>query len=307
MNTPPSHGTRLREAVATATQPMIGVYDVFSATVAARQYRGLFLSGYGFAASYLGLPDIGFIAWTDMLAYVGRIRSVLPEHHLLVDIDDGYGDPDIAAHVVARMEQAGASGVVLEDQQRPRRCGHYDGKQLLPLEEYLKKLRACLEARDDLFIVARTDAKDPEEVERRVTAFARAGADAVLAEALPSLDRFRHLRSLIDVPLVCNQLAGGKTPPWSQAELSGVGVGLIIYSTPCLFAAQDAIQDALAELKENGGKIQQRPGDTTLPENTSLLVENWKRRVPLPPVETPTRSTATGCVSLACSPASPHP
>ena len=104
---------------------------MFSASIAARHFKGLFLSGFGFAASHYGLPDIGFIAWGDMVAYVQRVRTVLPRHHLLVDMDDGYGDADIACHVTRLLESVGASGVVIEDQRRPRRCGHFNGKQLL--------------------------------------------------------------------------------------------------------------------------------------------------------------------------------
>src|SRR3974377_2390527 len=93
------------------TMPFIGVYDAFSASVAARHYHGLFVSGFGFAASYYGLPDIGFIAWPDILAFVQRLRTILPAHYLLVDIDDGYGDPEIACHVVCSLESLGAFGV----------------------------------------------------------------------------------------------------------------------------------------------------------------------------------------------------
>jgi 2-methylisocitrate lyase-like PEP mutase family enzyme len=228
-------GERLRASVRQGIQPMLGIYDVFSATLAARHFDGLFLSGFGFAASHYGLPDLGFISWTDMLSFAERIRTVLPHHHLLVDIDDGYGDPEIAAHVVQRMEAAGVSGVVLEDQQRPRRCGHYDGKQILELPQYMAKLERVLATRKSMFIVARTDAKDPKEVFSRARAFADAGADAVLAEALPDLETFRRLKATLNVPLVCNQIGGGKTPPWSLSQLSPVGVGLVIYSTPCLF------------------------------------------------------------------------
>ena len=92
-----------------------------SASVAARHYDGLFVSGFGFAASYYGLPDIGAIAWPDMVSFVQRLRLAFPQHHLLVDIDDGYVDPEVACHVVAQLERIGASGVILEDQQRPRR------------------------------------------------------------------------------------------------------------------------------------------------------------------------------------------
>jgi 2-methylisocitrate lyase-like PEP mutase family enzyme len=94
--------------------PFIGVYDVFSATLAGRHFDSLFVSGFGFAASHYGLPDIGFITWTDIVDYVQRLRTVLPFHHLLVDIDDGYCDPEVACHVVSVLEAAGASGVVLE-------------------------------------------------------------------------------------------------------------------------------------------------------------------------------------------------
>src|SRR6476646_808955 len=158
----------------------LGVYDVFSASLAARHYEGIFISGFGFAASHYGLPDIGFISWTDMVAYVQRIRTVLPHHHLLVDIDDGYGDPEVACHVVSLLERAGASGVVMEDQKRPRKCGHFDGKQLMDIPDYVDKLEKVLATRRAMFVVARTDATDPEDIARRVLAFSNAGADAIL-------------------------------------------------------------------------------------------------------------------------------
>ena len=133
--------------------PFIGVYDVFSAALAGRHFDALFISGFGFAASHYGLPDIGFITWSDMVYYVQRIRTVLPQHHMLVDIDDGYCDPEVACHVVSILEASGASGVVLEDQKRPRRCGHFDGKQIMDLDEYLAKLKQVLATRRDLFVI----------------------------------------------------------------------------------------------------------------------------------------------------------
>lgn len=278
-----SAGDHLRAAVAAGAQPMIGVYDAFSATLAARQFEGLFLSGFSFAASHYGLPDRGFIAWTDMLAFAERVRALLPRHHLLVDIDDGYGDPEIVAHVVQRMEQAGVSGIVLEDQQRPRRCGHYEGKQILPLADYLEKLRAALAARRSLFIVARTDTQDAAEAATRIRAFADAGADAVLAEAVPSLDVLRQLRRAVSVPLACNQIAGGRTPAWSLAELSDAGVGIVIYSTPCLFAAQGAVEHAIDELKRAGGRLPVREGAVTLPRCTAALDANLRSDISIKP------------------------
>jgi 2-methylisocitrate lyase-like PEP mutase family enzyme len=110
--------------------PFIGVYDVFSASLAAETHEALFISGFGFSASHYGLPDAGFIAWPDLLDFVRRIRAVLPTQPLLVDMDDGYCDTAVACHVARSLEQVGAWGIVLEDQARPRRCGHMEGRQI---------------------------------------------------------------------------------------------------------------------------------------------------------------------------------
>ena len=134
--------------------PFIGVYDVFSATLAAETHEALFISGFGFSASHYGLPDSGFIAWSDLLDFVRRVRAVLPSQHLLVDMDDGNCDTGVACHVAKSLEVSGASGIILEDQARPRQCGHLNGKQILPLEDYLQKLKAVLACRSELFVAA---------------------------------------------------------------------------------------------------------------------------------------------------------
>jgi 2-methylisocitrate lyase-like PEP mutase family enzyme len=130
------YGDALRDEVHNDNiTPLIGIFDMYSASVAAQHYGGMFVSGFGFAASYYGLPDIGFIAWPDMVGFVQRLRLAFPQQHLLVDIDDGYVDPEVACHVVEHLERIGASGVILEEQTRPRRCGHITGKQIVPIEE----------------------------------------------------------------------------------------------------------------------------------------------------------------------------
>ncbi|MBK7326871.1 conserved hypothetical protein [Candidatus Propionivibrio aalborgensis] len=282
MNSPTSRtrlspGHRLRESMTnSALIPFIGVYDVFSATLAGRHFDSLFVSGFGFAASHYGLPDMGFITWTDIVAYVQRLRTVLPFHNLLVDIDDGYCDPEVACHVVSVLEAAGASGVVLEDQKRPRRCGHFEGKQIMDLDEYLAKLRAVLATRRDMVVIARTDASDLEDIARRVEAFSAAGADAVLVDGLTSLDVVRALSQRVDRPFCFNQIAGGKSPVCTQSELKDAGVSLVIYSTPCLFAAQAAIDEAMADLKARDGTLAgSRIG---VKDCTLLLAENQARR-----------------------------
>ncbi|MEW1698808.1 isocitrate lyase/PEP mutase family protein [Streptomyces sp. NPDC093249] len=252
-----SYGTKLRERIAApGTTPLIGVFDMYSASVAADHYDGMFVSGFGFSASYYGLPDVGFIAWPDMIGFVQRLRGAFPKQHLLVDIDDGYVDPEVACHVVEGLERIGASGVILEDQKRPRRCGHADGKQVLPLDEYLAKLEMVLATRRDMVVVARTDATDEEEILQRAKCLAATDADVVLVDGVRNVEWIKRIREVVgDKPLLFNQIAGGKSPRLSLAELSELGVDVAIYSTPCLFAAHQAMDSALTELKRADGRL----------------------------------------------------
>lgn len=275
-----NHPERLRTAIATeGTTPLIGVFDMFSASVSAQHYDGMFISGFGFAASHYGLPDIGFIAWPDIVAFVQRLRLAFPAQHLLVDIDDGYVDPETACHVVQQLEAIGASGVILEDQKRPRRCGHVDGKQVLPLEEYLDKLNMVLESRRDLVVVARTDATEESEILRRAKALAATDADVVLVDGVRSVDWIRKVRDVIgDKPLLFNQIAGGKSPRLSLSELGELGVDVAIYSTPCLFAAQSAMDQALTRLKEGDGRLPEFTSESIgVAECLGLLEQNISR------------------------------
>ena len=163
----------------------------------------------------------------------------------------------------------------MEDQLRPRRCGHVDGKQLLDLDQYLVKLEKVLAVRKDLFVIARTDAIEHEDIARRVHAFVEAGADAVLIDGMRNLHLIKKLKAVLDVPVMFNQIAGGKSPPYSLAELQGAGISLVNYSTPCLFAAQEAIETAIAELKQSCGKLQDNIG---IQECNSVLNANLRRR-----------------------------
>jgi 2-methylisocitrate lyase-like PEP mutase family enzyme len=260
--------------------PFIGVYDAFSASIAARRFDTLFLSGFSFAASHYGLPDIGFIAWSDLVAFVHRVRALLPRAHLLVDIDDGYGDPEVACHVVSLLEEAGACGVILEDQQRPRRCGHLDGKQILPLDQFVAKLDRVLATRRDMLVVARTDASDPAEIRRRARAFDAAGADAILVDGQGDFDLIRTLKAEVDRPLAFNQIAGGKSPRCSLPQLAAAGISLAIYSTPCLFAAQAAVASAIGCLEQTNGVLPEAAAGRSvgLKDCVGLLQENLAAR-----------------------------
>lgn len=252
--------------------PFIGVYDAFSASIAAKYYKGIFISGFGFTASHYGLPDIGFISWSDIVTFVQRVKILLPHHHILVDIDDGYVDTLVACHVVSLLESIGATGVIIEDQKRPRRCGDVDVKLLMDKDEFLDKLKQVLATCKDIFVVARTDASDTSEIITRAKAYAEAGADAILADGIKDLDMIRTLKNQVDKPLVFNQIAGGKSPECSLTELKEAGVSLVNYSTPCLFAAQTAIEEEMKLLIENDGWLQkQRVG---VPECNAHLHEN---------------------------------
>jgi 2-methylisocitrate lyase-like PEP mutase family enzyme len=143
---------------------------------------------------------------------------------------------------------------MLEDQARPRRCGHVDGKILLPLGEYLAKLNAVLDHRHSICVLARTDAAGTE-MYRRVEAIQKTDADAILVDGIESLEALRHVRTLTDKPVAFNQMAGGKSPRLSAAELRAEGVAVHIYSTPMLLAAQAAMQAAMSEIIDADGRL----------------------------------------------------
>jgi 2-methylisocitrate lyase-like PEP mutase family enzyme len=258
-----------------AMEPFLGVYDCFSATIAAPYSQNLFLSGFGFSASYYGLPDVGYVAWSDMVAAAWRIRQILPRHNLLVDIDDGFVDVSTACHVVRQLEAMGIAMVMLEDQARPRRCGHVAGKVLLPLPDYIEKLKAVLEARTEMLVLARTDASG-EEIFRRVEAMSATEADVLLVDGIVSVEMLARVRRSTHKPLLFNQIAGGKSPKLSVAELRELGVTLIQYSTPLLFAAQRAMGEALEDLFANGGMLptDRRQGDIGVADCVALLEGN---------------------------------
>ncbi len=264
--------------------PFIGVYDAFSASIAANYSENLFLSGFGFAASHYGLPDVGYIAWSDMVQAAWRIRQILPHHKLLVDVDDGYVDVSVACHVVSQLESMGVAMIMLEDQARPRRCGHFDGKLLLPLNAYLDKLEMVLEQRRELCVLARTDAAG-DEIYRRVEAISATRADVIMVDGVRSLETLSSLRSITDKPILFNQIAGGKSPRASLSEVRAAGAALSLYSTPCLFAAQAAINHTLSSIFDDDGRLPDtRNGNAVgIADCSALLQINMDRHVPASP------------------------
>jgi len=248
-----SAGEAFRERVRSGKiLPLCGIHDAFSALVAARHFEGVFLSGFGLAASLYGLPDIGYMNWRDMQDFAARVRLILPRAHILADIDDGFGEEVISANMINYMEAAGVSAVMFEDQKRPRRCGHFEGKQVLSVDQYLVKLRSALSARKSLFVIARTDSTDMDDAFNRARRYVDAGVDGIMIEAIHSLDIVNKLASEINVPIMVNQLHGGKSPNWTVSEMQEAGVDIVIYSTPTLFSAQLGMQKYLADLVATG-------------------------------------------------------
>ena len=245
---------RIREAVAEGAVLMPGVYDALTARIAARVgFEIVFISGYSVSAARLGEPDFGFLTQTEM-ADAARSVCKVSEAPVIVDADTGYGNPLNVIRTVHDLQDAGAAGVFLEDQVWPKKCGHMAGKQVVPTEDHAAKLRAAADARGerDLFIVARTDARQPLGLEaaiERCLAYREAGADALFVEAPLSVEELEQIAAALPGPLVANMIERGVTPHLTRAELEELGFNLIVCPLAALFAAARAAREILQELK----------------------------------------------------------
>jgi 2,3-dimethylmalate lyase len=249
---------KIRDALKTkGVLVMPGVYDCLSAKIASRAgFEVIFITGYSVSATYLGEPDFGLLTQTELVAASQRICSVTPLP-VIVDADTGYGNAVNVIRTVRELIRGGAAGMFLEDQIWPKRCGHMKGKQVIPLEEYLKKLRAAVDARgnDDFYIVARTDARQAlglEEAIRRGQAFKDAGADAVFIEAPNTKEEMREIGRNVPGPLVANMIERGVTPLMGPEELKELGFQLIVWPLGPLYASARALENVYSTLRRNG-------------------------------------------------------
>ncbi len=223
-----------------------GVFDLISARLADRTAaRALYLTGYGTVASYRGLPDAGIATYTDMLDRVAAIAHGIGKP-LIADGDTGYGGLLNVHHTVRGYERAGAAAIQLEDQQIPKKCGHTPNRAVIPTADMVRKIRVACDARSsrDFLIVARTDALSClglSEALRRGEAYATAGADVIFVEAPETLEQMSTIGASFDVPLLINQVHGGKTPILPPARLQALGFSVAIYPTTGLFAAAHAL------------------------------------------------------------------
>lgn len=255
-----SPGARLRERVESdEITVMPGSFDALSAKLVERAgFDAVFTSGFGLSASALGLPDMGFLDRTANMSEVREIaRSV--DVPLVADLDTGYGNALNVRRSVGEAIEAGAAGVILEDQEWPKRCGHMDEKRVVSTDEHVARIRAAADARDereeDLVIVGRTDARYTHGLEtaiERGRAYREAGADVVFVEAPESREEMERIASAFDAPTFANMIEGGKTPYLPPAELRAIGFDFVVYPVTTLFAATKGMQDALSTLAEEG-------------------------------------------------------
>ena len=230
-----SAGARFRAALK-AEKPLqvVGTINAYAARMAETVgFRAIYLSGGGVAANSLGVPDLGISTMEDVLTDVRRITDActLP---LLVDIDTGWGGAFNIARTIRQMIKAGAAAVHIEDQVRAKRCGHRPGKELVPAEEMVDRIKAAVDARTDqeFVIMARTDALAGEGLERaieRAQAYVAAGADMIFAEAVTEASMYTAFRQAVGVPILANITEFGKTPLFTREELAAAGVEIILY------------------------------------------------------------------------------
>ncbi len=254
-----TNATRIRKLIEGPDIVVLpGAHDVLSARLIEQAgFPVVFTTGFGLSATTLGMPDMGLLTATEALDRVRRIVDAVTIP-VVADMDTGYGNPLNVVRTVQECVNLGVGGIILEDQLWPKKCGHFEGKVVIPMEEHVEKLRAAIfaEGDGDLVIIARTDARAPhglEEAIRRGHAYAEAGADVVFIEAPQSIEELRTIAaSFDDVPLFANMIEGGKTPFLSAKELKDLGFKMVVYPLSGLFAATKAVQEMAQHLKATG-------------------------------------------------------
>ena len=250
--------TRLRELLAGPEMIVApGAYDGLSARLIAQAgFPVVYMTGFGTAASVLGQPDVGLLTMSEMVSRAAALASVVGDLPLIADADTGYGNPLNVRRTILEYERAGVAGVHIEDQVSPKKCGHMEDKQVIPMDEMVQKIRAAVDVRQDpdFVIIARTDANAVHGLEdaiRRGKAYHGAGADVIFIEAPRSIDELRSIaQAFPTMPLLFNWAESGKTPLLSLDEIRALGFKLVIFPVSLLFAATQSMLDLLAVLKQ---------------------------------------------------------
>jgi len=235
----------------------VGAHDVFTALIVEQAgFETVFIGGFGTSASLLGLPDLNFLTMTEMAGAVRRMaaRVSIP---VIADGDTGHGDLHNVQRTVEMFEQAGAAGILIEDQVSPKRCGHFSDKEVIPADEFLLKIKAALQARSnrDFAIFARTDARQKHglgEAIARVNRCCDAGADVAFVEAPESPNELEEIPRRVQYPLLANMLTGGVTPILSVQELEQLGYKIAVLPVESLMVCARALRDLCAEWMGKG-------------------------------------------------------
>jgi 2-methylisocitrate lyase-like PEP mutase family enzyme len=250
----------LRELLA-GSEPVVapGAYDALSARLAEQAgFGAVYMTGFGASASLLGRPDVGLLSFAEMADHARRIVQAVGVP-VIADADDGYGNPLNVRRTVREYEAAGVAALHIEDQVAPKRCGHLAGKQVIPVGEMVEKVRAAVDARDALLVIARTDARAVEGLEAalaRARAYREAGADVLFVEAPEDEAEVEAVaRAFPDTPLLFNWADGGRTPPLALDRIRELGFSLVLFPLTALFAATQAVRDALARVRVHGTPV----------------------------------------------------
>jgi len=250
---------RLR-ALLSRPKPLLvpGAYDALSARLVEHAgFDAVYLTGFGATASLLGLPDVGLLSLPDMVDSAGRMARAV-DVPLISDADTGYGNAISVARAVQQFERAGVAAVHLEDQVAPKRCGHMSGKQVVPVDEMVEKLRAAVAARrdPDFVLIARTDARAVEGLDaalERARAYRDAGADVLFVEAPETEAEVVEVAAAFpDTPLLFNWVERGRTPMLPLARIAELGFAIVIFPVATLFSATTGMQRYLSELRTSG-------------------------------------------------------
>ncbi len=234
-----------------------GVYDVLSAKIAARAGApAVVLTGYGLSASYLGEPDFGLLTQSEVLDTARRVIAAV-DIAVIVDGDTGYGGPVNVQRMVRELIAMGALGVILEDQQWPKRCGHMRGKAVIDAAEHAAKIRAAVETRGEaaFMITARTDALATDGIDeaiRRAKLYKEAGANVLFVEGPRNEEELRKIGSELPGPLAVNLIEGGQTPLCSLEELAEMGFFSVGFVLSGLYAAAHALDRAYRTVLQDG-------------------------------------------------------
>ena len=251
-----------------------GCYDVLSARLVEQAgFKAAFMTGYGAAGSILGQPDYGLMTMNEMLTVCANMTSVL-NIPLIGDVDTGYGNPLNVYRTIKEFERAGVAAVHIEDQVFPKRCGHMENKAVIPVEEHVEKIKACMDAREDMLIIARTDARATHGINEaidRILAYHEAGADIVYIDAPASVEELQMIGKKAKGFKFTNQTEYGKTPLLTTQELQDIGFDIVIFPVCTLFAATKNMQSVLADLKARNTTRESLAKMTTFSEYTNIV------------------------------------